>query len=810
MLTADLVADWQRAAADDLATLKLGAKQLRLADFALRPAGAAPDAAPISIGAIELVDANLDPATRRVDVGRLLVRRPTLALERGADRRWNAERWLAGGPQPAPAVAADNGVRPPQAAIPAAGPMAPRWQFALGDLAIEGGALQLRDLAARVPVTVDLREIGLKAGGLGLDAPQPAPLAFSARVTASVSGARSGAARGDAAGRIDFRGSVGPLAGGVPSAVRGALTADDLPLAAFEPYFGGRLNVGVERALASLRGDLDYAAAAGESQLRFKGDAVLGDVRAVAVAADTADAAPVRGAAPARASGDRSTGSPVLRWKSLDMRGIDLALAPGMPVRVAVQESTLTDFFARLVVDERGRLNLQDLLRSEPPSAVAEQAAASVRSAGSVTTVQLPATPPARDGPAPVIRLGPTAFVNGRIEFTDRFIRPSYSASLTRLTGRLGAFSSAPPPAGAAPQLAELELRGNAEDTASLEIGGRLNPLAKPLALDIRARVRDLDLPPLSPYAVKYAGYGIERGRMSVDVAYVVAPDGRLTASNNIVLNQLVFGDKVDGAPNSLPVKLAAALLADREGVINLDLPVSGSINDPQFSIGGVVLKLVGNLIVKAVSSPFRLITAAVQGAGAGGEADRIEFAPGSAALDPTARRALDAVAAALAERPQLRITVVGTSSLEAEREGWKRERLQRMVQAEKRRGLAGRGETTATATATDDEIAVDDADYPAWLGAVYRRSDLAKPQGLLGAARELPASEMEALLLAGMSVDAETMQRLAMRRAAAVRDYLLHRGLPPARVFLGATRPAADGAVDHWTPHADLKLSLQ
>src|SRR5205085_11230930 len=100
-----------------------------------------------------------------------------------------------------------------------------------------------------------------------------------------------------------------------------------------------------------------------------------------------------------------------------------------------------------------------------------------------------------------------------------------------------------------------------------------------PLALDLEAKVRDLELPPLSPYAIKYAGYGIERGKMSVDLGYVVQPSGQLTARNKVVLNQLAFGDKVEGAPASLPGKLAGALLADRPGVIGRGPPVSRPTN---------------------------------------------------------------------------------------------------------------------------------------------------------------------------------------------------------------------------------------
>lgn len=134
--------------------------------------------------------------------------------------------------------------------------------------------------------------------------------------------------------------------------------------------------------------------------------------------------------------------------------------------------------------------------------------------------------------------------------------------------------------------MAELQLRGRAQGSASLDITGRLNPLAKPLALDIQGRMRDLELPPLSPYSIKYAGHGIERGKLSMDVNYRVLPDGQLTASNKLVLNQLRFGEPVEGAPASLPVRLAVALLADRNGVIDVELPINGSLNDPSSAWG--------------------------------------------------------------------------------------------------------------------------------------------------------------------------------------------------------------------------------
>ncbi|MGH8847485.1 MAG: DUF748 domain-containing protein, partial [Polaromonas sp.] len=517
----------------------------------------------------------------------------------------------------------------------------------------------------------------------------------------------------------------------------------------------------------------------------------------------------------------------LLAWKALNLRGLNLALDPARATRVDVKETVLTDFFARVIVMPDGRINLQDLVKpaastgpapagvpvSLPEVAIktiandARQSSAGASKA-SKSSKSVALAPPAAaasaaaTAPAPIVSFGPMSLINGKVLFSDRFVKPNYSANLSELTGKLSAFSSVAPTA-TAPNMADLELRGRAEGTASLEILGKLNPLAKPLALDITGKVRDLELPPLSPYAVKYAGYGINRGKLSVDVNYVVLPDGRLTASNKLILNQLSFGDKVEGSTASLPVKLAVALLADRNGVIDLDLPISGSLNDPQFSLGPIIIKVIVNVIAKAITAPFSLLAGALGGAG-GEELSIVSFPAGSAQLAPEARAGLDKVAKALADRPALRLTVVGTSSVEAERAGFKRERLDELVErvrAEKRRSTVEEGGTAGAA------VSISPAEYPALLKEVYKRADMPKPRNLIGLAKDLPVSEMENLLLADMKVSDDAMRELAVQRGMAVKDYLASRNLPPDRLFLGAAKAVPPEA--KWTPRAELNLAM-
>jgi hypothetical protein len=312
--------------------------------------------------------------------------------------------------------------------------------------------------------------------------------------------------------------------------------------------------------------------------------------------------------------------------------------------------------------------------------------------------------------------------------------------------------------------------------------------------------MRGLELSPLTPYAIKYAGHGIERGKLNMDVSYRIQPDGMLTAQNKLVLHQLVFGDEVPGAPASLPVRLAVALLADRNGVIDVDLPVSGSLNNPEFRVSAVVFQLLGNLVLKAVTAPFSLLAGAGEDAA---EQGVVSFAPGSAVLDAAARASLDKVAQVLEQRPALKMTVVGQASLQAEREAWKRAQLQQVLWAYQRRTTPAK-----PLAAADGEAQIPAELQSALLKEVYRRADIPKPRNLVGLAKELPDNEMQALLLANLPVPDTAMHDLALARAVAVRDHLLQRQLPADRLFLGAVHLSS--GQDGWTPRAELGLGMR
>ena len=240
------------------------------------------------------------------------------------------------------------------------------------------------------------------------------------------------------------------------------------------------------------------------------------------------------------------------------------------------------------------------------------------------------------------------------------------------------------------------------------------------------------------------------------------------------------------------------ALLADRNGVIDINLPVSGSLNDPQFKLAPLIFRLIFNLIGKAITSPFSLVASAFGGGGE--EMSQIAFNPGSRVLDDEAKKRLDAVAKALTDRPALQVTVVGHGDLEAERAGYQRAKLDERVLAEKRRALARDGAPISEA------LTVSPAEYPALLKEVYRRAEIPKPRNVVGIAKDIPQAEMEALLLASIPVTEDAIRELAVARGVVVKEYLAARQLSEDRLFQGAPQLASRG--EKWRPQAELKLA--
>jgi len=586
----------------------------------------------------------------------------------------------------------------------------------------------------------------------------PSRLAFT-RVSATLENPSGGTGRGKLQATVNKRGTFsvsGPI-GFAPVKARLDTVAKDIDLVPFSAYISQAARVVLTGGSVSTHGTLDIA---GGTPLHagFKGDIGLADVSAL----------------------DEENQTDLLKWKTLQLGTIDAQLEP---LAVSIGDIALDQFYARLILNENGEFNLQQLERNRTP-APAPSAAAPPASTDTSKTVEL-ATPPGAE--TTWLKLGKATLTNGNIDFTDHFIRPNYSANLTELAGGMSTLTFEQP--------ADLELHGKVQGSAPVTIAGRINPLSKNLFLDLKADASDIELSPLSPYSGKYVGYGIEKGKLSMKVHYLI-DNRKLTAENGIVLDQLTFGGKVE-SPDAVkvPVLLAVALLKDRNGVIKFDLPVAGSLDDPKFSVGGIVFRALINLLVKIVTSPFAVLGAL---GGHGEELAYIEFAPGSAKLDAASDEKIKAVAKALNDRPALKLDITGRVDPAADRDGLKQTGLDRMLRQQKFNDLARQGQPPASV----DVVEVSAAEYDALLSRVYSAASFSKPRNAIGLPKDLPKNEMEALILANTTVNDEDLRALGERRADAVRASLVDgQHVPSERVFLVAPRLNAEGVKDKGKP---------
>ncbi|MCK0507776.1 DUF748 domain-containing protein [Aromatoleum anaerobium] len=611
------------------------------------------------------------------------------------------------------------------------------WSLALERLALDDWAVRFEDRTQDAPIVLQATAIKLKADGFGTARGTTTKFELDAGINK----------KGRAA--VDGTIALDPLKANFRVDLR---SVDLLPL---QPYVVEQLNIAISRGTVTTRGTLAFESARdGNVKGGFRGNLDITDFSSI----------------------DKNHATDFLRWRSLALAEVDVQTAP---LAVSIGEVALTDFYTRLILDETGQLNLREI-RQQPEAAPATAATKPApESSGRTTSIEVP--PPATAPPP--ISIGKILIEQGNIAFSDRFIRPNYDANLTGMEGQLVGLSSDPA------TLARLDLQGKVDDNAPVTISGEFNPFREDRYLDIAASVKDFELTGVSPYSSKYVGYGIEKGKLSADLTYKIE-DRKLTATNRLFLDQLTFGDRADSpdAPN-LPVQLAVSLLKNRAGEINLNLPISGSLDDPQFSIGGLVVKAILNLIGKAFTAPFALLGSMF---GGGEELSQLDFAPGRSGFDTAAEEKIETLAKALTERPALRLEITGQADRESDTAGLKKVILLRMMKAAKlKESVRGGAEAPAL-----DDVVIDAEEYPKWLERVYRDADFKRPRNAIGLLKDLPQAEMEALMLANIAVDDEALRHLAQERAQSVKNRLLEKGgIAANRVFLLAPKvePAQD-----------------
>lgn len=514
-----------------------------------------------------------------------------------------------------------------------------------------------------------------------------------------------------------------------------AIDVRNLNIRTFQPYFTDMVRINVNNGAVSTSGNfvLDQDNK-GESRIKYAGKIFVSNVSTV----------------------DKAHYRDFVAWKQLYFDRVNAGFNPFF---VHVNGVSLTDFYARIMINPDGTLNIQNIFGGNTEEGKKNAGDKSAPKKSVEGTVE---TKPKKPGEmSRNVKIGKVTLQGGTIDFTDRFIKPNYSAKMLNITGSITGLSSEEI------SRATIDLRGNLGYGSPIEISGQINPLIKDLYADVKFSFKDIELSPVSPYSSKYVGHPIQKGKLTFDVAYRINKR-KLDAQNKVLLDQLTFGEKVE-SPDAIkaPVTLAVSLLTDRKGQINLDIPVSGSLDDPQFKVWPIIWKIIVNLITKAVTAPFSLIASLI---GGGEEMSYIEFDYGSAQIASAGQQKVQSLAKALYERPNIKMDIEGYVDVENDREGLKRAAFNRKMKVQKLNALISKGEPAIAV----EQVQILPQEYEKYLTLAYKAETFPKPRNIIGIAKSLPPQEMEKLIITHVEVNDSNLKRLAARRADSVKELIL------------------------------------
>lgn len=627
----------------------------------------------------------------------------------------------------------------------------PPWHVKVENVLLDDYSVRFEDMTPAQPVKIRLTKIKFKTQNLAIPSPPEGhPLYFKTRYEQS--------------GEItaDGKFKIGPVEADLK------IKISDIDLRPLQPYMAQQTKLVVKNG--NFGGDCSL-----HIKMLTSGDinlSLLGDVSIKAFSASLSD-----------------SGMELIRWDDLNVLGLETGYNPTV---THIKEVRINRLYSFIVLEPDGTINLINAVSApaqKPPE----------RSAGSspAKSASVSETSPQNNSQESSFALDTVSVSNGKIDFTDNYVAPNYKAALSELVAKVsGIFAK--------DSMATIALTGKMNNYSPVKMAGKINLADYTKYLDLDVDCKEIGLVPLTPYSSRFVGYLMQKGKLSLGLKYKIR-NKNLDAQNRIYMDQLTFGDKVKSPDaTSLPVRLAVSLLKDRNGIINLDVPVSGDLSDPKVNIWKLIWKVLSNLIKKIGTAPFAALGSVV---GGGEELQYIDFQPGLSDLDDAQKKKLDKLIDALYERPSLSLEIQGNAGSSGDYDAIKHEKLNQMLIEEKRKKIVETGES-APATS---EIQISRREYEKYLRMVYERGSIKKPDAQKAQiekfvfervynplfesviakemnkkkfleqgdqkAKPLTIQEIELMLLNNIEIPKAELRQLALNRANIVMSYIVTEG---------------------------------
>jgi hypothetical protein len=604
----------------DQVQLDADVSKISLTDLVVRPKNSEEDW--VTVPELLVSGTHVDLAKRQAHTESLTLTGVKLMTWMEPDGSFNLMKLAAAPAAPPPPEAALPVVTAPPA--PAAAPAGPAWTYGLHQFEIREASISAEDRSAKPAVKVLLAPLSLKVENASLDLSKPVEVAFDTKINDS--------------GSLSVSGQVTPS----PVAANVTLKWSGIELATVQPYVAQYTSMTLQGGALSGDGTVRYGTS--KPALQFAGNLSVAKLHTL----------------------DNAFHQDFITWDRLDIQGLKYQHDPD---RLDIDQVLALKAFARVIIEPDTSINVKRVLAgpgatvtapaapgsttpvtATAPSApvVAPKKARGQKTKGAPAATATPAATPAAASGMPM-SIKKIVIQSSEMDFADLSVKPNFATGIQKLEGSITGLSSQPK------SRAHIDLHGSVDQFAPVSIVGDANVLGSVLYTDLTMSFHNIELSTFNPYSGKFAGYNISKGKLNTDLHYLV--DGRkLDAQHHIVVDQLEFGDKTESKEAvSLPIKLAVALMKDRNGVIDLNIPVTGSLDDPQFKLGPIIWKVFVNILEKAVTAPFALLGSLF---GGGPDLQFIDFQPGIAELDAAAVQKAQTIVKAMNERPQIKIEV--------------------------------------------------------------------------------------------------------------------------------------------------------